>query len=344
MSDLQEERRHRVRVRREEVMSLPVLQVRRHGVIDGRDGDVRVCASVGPAGEVVAVWTTAEDLEAATSTTVSAGGASFPDPGAARPVTARVTVHAPELAAVTRIQDLALAHITVQPMPGDRFLVVGARCQWRRDGPDRNAVLYDADGQAVSEHMLGDGIGHVLATSTGQVWVGYFDEGIYGNYGWGLADSEEPVGAYGIVRFSPSLEAAWHYPKYTEVGPWDAINDCYALNVDDTCTWACYDSDFPVVCIRDGHVTGWDNDVKGAGALAVAGSNVALFGGYGPDYDRLALTPLDAGRAEPAGQYRIVLPGGEPLPPGAQVMGRGSRLHFLTGTSWYQLEVGEIPA
>jgi hypothetical protein len=44
--------------------------------------------------------------------------------------------------------------------------------------------------------------------------VGYFDEGIYGNYGWGLGDGPEPVGAYGIVRFSPDLEPAWHYPKY----------------------------------------------------------------------------------------------------------------------------------
>ena len=41
-----------------------------------------------------------------------------------------------------------------------------------------------------------------------QVWVGYFDEGIYGNYGWGRAESEEPVGAYGIVRFSSDLESA----------------------------------------------------------------------------------------------------------------------------------------
>jgi hypothetical protein len=55
--------------------------------------------------------------------------------------------------------------------------------------------------------------------------------------------------------------------------------------------------------------------VKGAGALAVAGFNVALFGGYGPDYDWLALTELGTGRAEPAGQYRIVLSDGEPLPP-----------------------------
>lgn len=61
-----------------------------------------------------------------TARAVSAGGASLPDPGATRPADARITVHAPELAAVTRIQELALAHITVQPMPGGRFLVAGA--------------------------------------------------------------------------------------------------------------------------------------------------------------------------------------------------------------------------
>ena len=76
-------------------MRLPVLQVRHHGVIDGHDGDVRVCTSVGPGSELVAVWTAAVSLEAVTSRTLSAGGASFPDPAAARPVPARITVHAP---------------------------------------------------------------------------------------------------------------------------------------------------------------------------------------------------------------------------------------------------------
>ena len=95
--------------------------------------------------------------------------------------------------------------------------------------------------------------------------------------------------------------------------------------------------------IRDGAVTGWHNDITGASALAVAGSRVALFGGYGPDYDRLALTELGADRAEPASEYRIVLCDGEPLPTGTQVVGRGSRLHFLTGTSWSQLDMDDIP-
>jgi hypothetical protein len=45
--------------------------------MDGHDGDVLVCASVGTADEVVAVWTAPEGLGAVTSTTVAAEGAYF---------------------------------------------------------------------------------------------------------------------------------------------------------------------------------------------------------------------------------------------------------------------------
>jgi hypothetical protein len=343
MGNWREQQRRRDRPRRDVVLGLPALPVRHHGVISGPGGDVRLCASPGPAGEVVAVWTAPGDLDAATAVTVSPGGASFPDPGAARPVAARITVHAPGLVAVTRIAELALAHITVQPMPGGRFLVAGARCRWRPGGPDPNAVLYDAGGQAVSAHVLGDGIAHLQATSTGHVWAGYFDEGIYGNYGWGRDGTPPPVGAPGIVRFSPALEPAWHYPRYTGTGPCEAVSDCSALNAGDAATWACYDPGYPVVRIRDGTVTGWHNEAGGACALAAAGSRVALSGGYGPDYDRLALTELGDGIARLAGEYRVVLPDGQPLPPGTQVTGRGPLLHFLTSTDWYQLDIDGIP-
>ena len=39
------------------------------------------------------------------------------------------------------------------------------------------------------------------------------------------------------------------------------------------------------------------------------------------------MTELGADRAQPAGEYRVMLPGGEPLPAGTRVIGRGSRLH-----------------
>ena len=95
--------------------------------------------------------------------------------------------------------------------------------------------------------------------------------------------------------------------------------------------------------IRDSAVTRWHNDANGACAPAAAGSRVALSGGYGPDHDRLALTELDDGIARLAGEYRVVLPDGQALPPGTQVTGRGPLLHFLTGTDWYQLDIDGIP-
>ena len=49
-------------------MACPLLPVRHHATIAAAEaGDVRVCASVGPAGEVIAVWSAAEDLPVLTS-------------------------------------------------------------------------------------------------------------------------------------------------------------------------------------------------------------------------------------------------------------------------------------
>jgi hypothetical protein len=47
---------------------------------------------------------------------------------------------------------------------------------------------------------------------------------------------------------------------------------------------------------------------------------------------------------QPADEYRVVLPGGESLPAGTQVIGGGKASAFRTDTSWYQLDVDDIPA
>jgi hypothetical protein len=40
---------------------------------------------------------------------------------------------------------------------------------------------------------------------------------------------DEVMRAYGIVRFSPGLEPGWHYPGYSEAGPWGPIDDFPAV-------------------------------------------------------------------------------------------------------------------
>lgn len=323
-------------------MALPAVRARRHArLVPPQRGDVRVSASVGPAGEVVALWSAAEDLATLTSTTTQPGWATFPDSQASRPAGALVTVHAPGMAVAARIPSLALAHPSVQPLPDGHVLLVGARCRWRPDAPERNAVVYDSAGNVLAERTFGDGIEHVRTTHRGETWVGYFDEGVYGNYGWGVAGSEPPLGACGLTRFSAAFTQEWRYPSHDD-HPWGGISDCYALNVDGDTAWACYYTDFPVVRIHDGTVTGWHNDVHGVRALAVGGSRIALYGGYGPDHDRLVVGVLGDDRLHVTGEYRLVQPDGQPLPATAHVVGRGADLHVLVDDDWWRLDIEDI--
>jgi hypothetical protein len=130
----------------------------------------------------------------------------------------------------------------------------------------------------------------VRVSTSGHIWVAYFDEGVYGNRDWG-DPGPCPIGASGLVRFTSDLEPDWHYPDQAD-HPWGAISDCYALNLDGDTAWACYSTDFPVVRIQDGTVTGWHNTIfYGSRALAVADTTVALYGGNGPNHDVLVSPP-----------------------------------------------------
>jgi hypothetical protein len=238
------------------------------------------------------------------------------------------------------LPELPLAHVTVQPLPQGRILVVGSRATWRPEGPDRNAIVYDADGAVVAEETLGDGIAHVFTTGSGQVWVGYFDEGVYGNLGWNHP-GPAPIGDAGLVRFSPDLREEWRFPSHCRQ-PWGAISDCYALNLAGDTAWTCYYTDFPIVRVRAGAVTAWRNSTSGARALIVDGRNAALLGGYGPDRELLTLGTLGDGEFHVIGQYRLVLPDGRPLPARTQAFGRGADLHLVAGDDWYRLDLDHL--
>ena len=310
-------------------MARPLLPVRHHAPITAPDdGDVRVCASVGPAGEVIAVWSAAKDLPVLTA---------FPDPHPPRAVTARVSVHAPDTVSVTEITRLGLTNF-VQPLPGGNILLGRARSRRRGMGPDRNAVIYDAGGHARTAEVLGDGIQYVLADSAGHVWVGYSDDGTFRDYGWGHP-GPPPAEQCVLIRFAPDLTPAWRYPFADH--PSGPIYGCATLNVDGAAAWTRFDYDDPsLVRIDQGLLTVWRNEV-GATALAVDGSRAALYNPH--NYDRLAVGLLQDGRFQVTSIYRLVLPDKAALPKHTQVIGRGPCLHFLTGDDWYQLTMSDLP-
>lgn len=90
-------------------------------------------------------------------------------------------------------------------------------------------------GNVVKEFCLGDGIQDCIVTDSGDIITSYFDEGVFGNFGW-----EEPIGSCGLIVWSQNGEINWHADSN--------ICDCYALNIDEkNHIWYYYYTDFNLV-------------------------------------------------------------------------------------------------
>ncbi|MFF4242486.1 hypothetical protein ACFYYL_42020 [Actinomadura geliboluensis] len=218
-------------------------------------------ASVSPSGEVIILWSAADDVQAVTPTTTQPGWATFPDPRTRRGSLEVFTAGTgPRLGRLLR-----------------RRRLWQLRVGWRRGS---------ATDRLLRAHPL-----------------------------------------------SADLKVDWRFPSHVN-NPWGAISDCYALNVDADAVWTCYCTDFPIVRVHDGDLTGWRTDGIAADALIVDGSRIALYSGYGADRDRLVTGQLADGRMWSTGEYRVVLTDGRDLPDDACIIGRGPDLHILTSGDW----------
>lgn len=108
---------------------------------------------------------------------------------------------------------------------GDILLVCG-RCQYRPNGKsDKNGFIYSADGQLKSQFLLGDGIESTQISKQGTIWTSYFDEGIFGNYGWNFGQT---IGKSGLVAWTANGKKNY---EFQPIAGLDNIFDCYAMNL-----------------------------------------------------------------------------------------------------------------
>ena len=178
---------------------------------------------------------------------------------------------------VLNVRDEPLLVSYVQPLAGG-VLLVGARCQWRPEGPENNGAIYDWNGRLRNRICLGDGIADVRTTPDGAIWASYFDEGIFGNYGWGHP-GPAPIGVPGLVSFDTEGHVRYRYDA--EKAHTDHPCDVYALNVtgnDDV--WLYFYTEFALVHVTPERTRSWLPGVSGARALAVRESRVLLLGDY----------------------------------------------------------------
>lgn len=216
----------------------------------------------------------------------------------------------------------------VQVVQGD-YLCVDSLCL--DDG--HNAHVFNRSGELLRSWHAGDAILDVQVSTDGQVWVSYFDEGIFGN---------NPLSRQGLNCFNTCGERSLGYAD-TPRGKFELSNiiDCYALNVaSNRDTWLCYYTDFPLVHLVEKQIRevfAPSPEMSGMHAFAVMRSSSLFVGGYRYK-NRIFWRDLNTKRQF---ELEVVTEEGEALE-WRYARGRGADLFLTNGLKVWMLSLTDI--
>lgn len=215
-----------------------------------------------------------------------------------------------------------------------RWLIATPRSQ---RGP--NARVISQGGDLLAELQIGDGIEHLKIDDNDLIWVGWFDEGVFGNDDWKIEGHEWSPSSYGLAAFDLSGSLVT-YAK----GPPDNdhIADCYALNVTHDKAWACTYTGFPILsCDASLGSRWWRTTLSGIKAIAVRPPYLLATGGYAGAINRCVLVKLDDAEAAVVSERR--LPFDETQLREAELFdGRGNAIHVVFNGKWHTWSVEDF--
>jgi hypothetical protein len=222
----------------------------------------------------------------------------------------------------------------IQPLNND-LLLICVRSFYR--GPDdfeKNGRIYTRDGRFKREILLGDGVGPIQTTSEGVIWTGFFDEGIFGNYGW-----DDPVGHSGLIAWNTNGDKLYEFQPIEEL---DGMVDCYALNVESNENiWCYYYSEFPLVQIYNRQIQNyWHIPIAGSPAFAGSANHALFSGGYEDDSYTLFSLGTDHQVEEVAKIGLQDMNGKKLIVP--RITGRANALYFISNEQLYQLNIEKV--
>ena len=215
----------------------------------------------------------------------------------------------------------------IDRFPDGRWLVASVR-KWP-DLPDR---ILDEAGSEISRLTLGDGIMQMKIDASDRIWVGWFDEGVFGNETWRVPDLEWPPSAYGLAAF----DSAGKVLRVSSGSvPEEQIADCYALNVIGDQVWASTFPGSPISMSNDGAAfRWWRTTLDGSLALAVAAPYFLAAGGFGDEGDRVVLGRLDQDHVTIIDEWRLPFSVG--FPSAVELVdAREDRLHVVVDGFWH---------
>jgi hypothetical protein len=219
--------------------------------------------------------------------------------------------------------------------PDGRWLVTNSRA----DEAPLGRIL-TPEGKEISRIRLGDGIEHLKIDDHARIWVGWYDEGVFGNDAWRVPGHEWPPSSYGLAAFDDTGTIVAHANE----GPANGIADCYALNVVADTAWACTYTDFPILACGSGTAPiWWSTELGGPRALAIGQKHVLAAGGYAKRANEVVLVRLEADRAQILARWR--LPFGVDHSDSVDFIdGRGGELHAVKDGVWHRWRIADYIA
>lgn len=154
----------------------------------------------------------------------------------------------------------------------NHIMLIGARCEYyNQNNIEKNVLILDGKGATGKKLCFGDGIESCITTANDLIIVSYFDEGVFGNYGW-----DKPIGSSGLIVWDAEGTIIWENKIYN-------IYDCYAINTDSSNRlWFYYYDDFDLVCTDFRSDIVIHPDISGCNAFALSATQrkILLSGGY----------------------------------------------------------------
>ena len=214
--------------------------------------------------------------------------------------------------------------------------LLGSRCEHRGENDyDLNGLIFDPSTGDVSRFLAGDGISHLGVDGQDRLWVGYFDEGVYGSFGWGSEGQPEPIGSSGLNCFNRSGKIIWRHDGQND----GMIDDCYALNVGEASTHYYFYSDFHLGTVKGDWRTNYRaTDVSGSQYFAITDGLAVFTQQYDDAPDVISVAKISDQECRTLEKRHLVLPDGGNLENG-QLFARNDALHYIDEENWYAWKI-----
>ena len=279
------------------------------------------------------------DDQARASAKVSRGIGIFPKSRSASDLAFSLVIQSGAGAETTELPKLNITFPYVDLFSDGGCVLVGARCSWRSKGDfDLNGALIERGAKTAKRVCFGDGIEDVGIDDADRIWISYFDEGVFGNFGW---SHPGPIGlgTGGVNCFDRAGDLLWQHNREDAT---DYIDDCYAMNVSPLGVWFYFYAAFKIARVKeDFSVEYFDTPVSGSHSFVTDGHRFVFSSQYREPVTTFHATNFYKGKLVHRRKLSLVLPAGIKTDK-IKMTARGDKLHVFTDKHWIVYDLGSL--